>query len=110
MTSIATVDEYIASQKPEVQARLHELRATIRTAVPQATEVISYGMPTYTLDGRRVHFAAAKRHCALYGGAADLVADKLRAFKTLRGTVQFALDQPVPADLVRELVLGKLCP
>ena len=110
MTTIATVDEYIAAQKPEAQARLLELRATIRAAVPQATEVMSYGMPTYRLSGRRVHFAAAKRHCALYGAAIDRVSHELGDLKTLKGTVQFPLDRPIPEDLVRKLVVGKLCP
>jgi uncharacterized protein YdhG (YjbR/CyaY superfamily) len=109
MTTIATVEEYIAAQKPEARARLQELRNTIRAAVPEATEVMSYGMPTYRLGGRRVHFGAAKRHCALYGGAIDLVADELGNLKTLKGTVQFPLDRPIPEHLVRRLVIGKLC-
>ena len=88
------LDEYIAAQVPEAQPRLHELRAIIRSAVPDAAEVISYGMPTYRLDRRRVHFGAARHHCALYGVA--------------NGTVRFPLDQPIPEDLVRNLVLAKL--
>jgi uncharacterized protein YdhG (YjbR/CyaY superfamily) len=67
-------------------------------------------MPTYRLGGRRVHFAAAKRHCSLYGAAIDLVADELGDLKTLIGTVQFPLDRPIPEDLVRRMVVGKLCP
>jgi uncharacterized protein YdhG (YjbR/CyaY superfamily) len=67
MTTIDTVDPYIAEQKPEAQTRLRELRTIIRAAVPQATEGISYGMPTYRLGGRRVHFADAKRQCSLTG-------------------------------------------
>src|ERR1051326_2115771 len=107
-SSIDTFDKYIAAQKPEAQVRLLELRRIIRAAVPQATEVISYGMPTYQFGGRRVHFAAAKRHCALYGSAIDRFETELREFKTLRGTVQFPLDRPIPKDLVRKLVVGKL--
>ncbi len=110
MTTVLTVDEYIAAQKPEARARLLELRAIIRAAVPEATEAISYGMPTYRLGGRRVHFGAAKRHCALYGGAIDAAEAELAEFKVLKGTVQFPLDRPIPEDLVRKLVLAKLCP
>jgi uncharacterized protein YdhG (YjbR/CyaY superfamily) len=110
MTTFASVEQYIAAQKPEAQARLLELRNTIRAAVPEATELISYGMPTYRLGARRVHFAAAQRHCALYGGAIDAVADQLGSFKTLKGTVQFPLDRPIPEELVRTLVVGKLRP
>jgi uncharacterized protein YdhG (YjbR/CyaY superfamily) len=102
------VDQYIAAQSAEAQPRLRELRAIIRAAVPTATEAISYGIPTYKLDGRMVSFGAAKRHCALYGAAMDAAPDELRAFKTSKGTVQFPLTQPVPSELVRTLVVGKL--
>ena len=107
MQSVSTVDDYIAAQSPEVQPRLRALRAAIRLAAPDATEVISYGMPTYKQGGRRVHFAAAKGHCALYGSAMDQFADELRNFKTLKGTVQFPLHQHVSEDLVRKLVSAK---
>ena len=93
MTTIVTVDDYIRTQTAEAQPRLREPRAIIRAAAPQATEVISYGMPTYKLDGRRVHFGAAKRHCALYGSAIDVFTNELRDFKTLKGTVQFPVDR-----------------
>jgi uncharacterized protein YdhG (YjbR/CyaY superfamily) len=65
MTTCTTVDEYIAAQKPDARARLRELRSTIRAAVPQAAEVISYGMPTYRLGARPVYFAAAKQQLHL---------------------------------------------
>jgi uncharacterized protein YdhG (YjbR/CyaY superfamily) len=103
----ATVDEYIAAQAPEVQPRLREMREIIRGALPEATEVISYGMPTYVVAGRRVHFGAAKRHCALYGVPLDAYPDDLRGYETSRGTVRFPLDRPVPKDLVRKLVTAK---
>lgn len=108
MTTIVTVDDYIGTQAAEAQPRLRELRAIIRAAAPQATEVISYGMPTYKLGGRRVQFGAAKRHCALYGSAIDRFTTELHDFKTLKGTVQFPLDRPIPEKLVRNLVIAKL--
>ena len=108
MTTVATVSEYIETQAAAVQPRLRELRAIIRAAAPQATEVISYGMPTYKFGGRTVHFGAAKRHCALYGSAIDLFTNELRDFKTLKGTVQFPLDRPIPEKLVHNLVTAKL--
>jgi len=108
MPSFSSVDEYIAAQSVEMQARLRELRAIIRQVVPDATEVISYDMPTYKLGGRRVQFGAAKRHCALYGSAIDRFTNELRDFKTLKGTVQFPLDRPIPENLVRNLVAAKL--
>ena len=107
MPSHATVDEYIAAQSAEVQPRLRELRAIIRAAVPEATEVISYGMPTYKFRVSFVSFGAAKRHCGLYGAAMDLLAHELRGFDTSKGTVRFPLDQPIPEELVRKLVMAK---
>ena len=103
-----SVDEYIAAQAAAAQPRLRELRAIVRAAVPQAAEVISYGLPTYRLAGRIVSFGAAKRHCALYGAALDACPDELRNYETGKGTVRFALDAPIPAELVRKLVQAKL--
>jgi uncharacterized protein YdhG (YjbR/CyaY superfamily) len=103
----STVDEYIANQPAQVQSRLRELRSIIHSAVPNAEEVISYGLPTFKLEGRIVSIGAAKHHCALYGTPMDLFAEDLRGFRTLKGTVQFPLDQPVPEALVRKLVLAK---
>lgn len=108
VAGITGVDEYIAAQATASQPRLRELRSAIRGAVPEAQEVISYGMPTYTLGGRRVHFAAAKHHCALYGVPLDLFSEELRQYTTSRGTVQFPLDRPIPEELVRKLVVAKL--
>jgi uncharacterized protein YdhG (YjbR/CyaY superfamily) len=90
----SSVEAYIAAQPSSAQARLRELRAIIRAAAPDAVEVMSYGMPTYKLGRKRLHFGAAKHHCALYGVG--------------RGTIRFALDEPIPEDQVRQLVLAKL--
>jgi uncharacterized protein YdhG (YjbR/CyaY superfamily) len=103
-----TVDEYIAAQSAEAQPRLRELRAAIRSAVPDAAELISYGMPTYKLGGRAIaHFAAAKRHCGFYGAVSSEFEDELRGYRRLKGTVQLPLDQPIPEDLVRRIVLAR---
>jgi uncharacterized protein YdhG (YjbR/CyaY superfamily) len=107
MQPFATVDEYIAAQAAEAQPRLRELRASIRGAVPDAAEVISYGMPGYRFPGGAVYFSAAKRHCALYGSALDAFPDELRGFETSKGTVRFPLDRPIPQELVRKLVAAK---
>jgi uncharacterized protein YdhG (YjbR/CyaY superfamily) len=107
MPAFANVDDYIAAQSADAQPRLRELRAAIRAAVPEATEGISYGIPTYKLHGGMVSFGAAKRHCALYGSAMDAFSEELRNFGTSKGTVRFPLDQPIPSELVRKLVTAK---
>ena len=103
----ATVDDYIAAQTPHAQERMREFRAVLREALPEAREVISYGLPTYKMPKGFVSFGAAKNHCALYGPALQAFPDELRAYRTSKGTVQFPLDRPIPADLVRRLVQAK---
>jgi uncharacterized protein YdhG (YjbR/CyaY superfamily) len=106
MQPFATVDEYIAAQSAAAQPRLRELRAIIRAAAPDATEVISYGMPTYRFRVGSVYFGAARSHCALYGSAMDLFAEELRSFDTSKGTIRFPLNLPIPQDLVHRLVVA----
>jgi uncharacterized protein YdhG (YjbR/CyaY superfamily) len=106
MPTFATVDDYIAAQSAETQPRLRELRAIIRAAVPEAVETISYGMPTYKFRVGSVYFGAARRHCALYGSAMSSFAEELRGFETSRGTIRFPLDQPIPEQLVHNLVVA----
>jgi uncharacterized protein YdhG (YjbR/CyaY superfamily) len=107
VSTFANVDDYIAAQSAPAQPRLRELRAIIRAAVPEAVEVISYGMPTYRFRVGAVYFGAAKRHCALYGAALHAFVDELRGFEvSKKGTLRFPLDQPIPADLVHRLVVA----
>jgi uncharacterized protein YdhG (YjbR/CyaY superfamily) len=105
--TFASVDDYIAAQPPQTRERLRELRAAVRGALPDAQEVISYGMPTYKLPTGFVSFGAAKRHCALYGAALDAYPDEIKAYDTAKGTLRFPLDRPVPDELVRKLVQAK---
>ena len=109
MPVASSVDDYIAAQPASAQPRLREFRALIRSILPEAVEVISYGVPSYRLPiGVVAQFGAAKGHCALYGRVPDGFDDELRSFDTSRGTIRFPLDQPIPADLVRRLVLARL--
>ena len=89
--AFVSVDDYIAAQSAEAQPRLRELRAIIRAAVPDAAEVISYGMPTYKFRVGSVYFGAAKHHCAVYGFALHAFAEELRDFDTSKGTLRFPL-------------------
>lgn len=108
MPTVATVDDYIAAQPIEAQPRLWELRAIVRAAIPQAAEVISYGIPTYKLPVGIIAFGAAKRHCALYGSVMEAFAEELRGYDTSKGSVRFPLDKPIPEELVRRLVLARI--
>ncbi len=102
-----TVDEYIASFPKNVQSILQELRQVIRDLAPNAEETISYGIPTFDLNGRHlVHFAAFKNHVSFFPTSSGIAAFKkeLSVYKTSRGTVQFPLDKPIPFDLVKRIV------
>jgi len=103
---VQTIDEYIASFPAEVQAKLHQLRAVIKAAAPNAGEKISYRMPTFTLKGNLVHFAAYKNHIGFYPAPTGTEAFKaeLAVYETSKGAVQFPINQPLPLELVRRMV------
>lgn len=102
----SSIDEYIAAFPPGVQARLKQLRATIREIAPDATERISYGMPTFFLEGNLVHFAGYANHIGLYPtpSAVTRFEPKLRKYRTAKGSIQFPHDEPLPLALVSEIV------
>jgi uncharacterized protein YdhG (YjbR/CyaY superfamily) len=101
-----TIDEYVHRQPQEVQRLLQQMRLTIRKAAPGAGEKIGYGIPTFTLNGNLVHFAAFRRHIGFYPGAAAIAAfsKELAKYKSAKGSVQFPLDEPLPLALVRRIV------
>lgn len=101
------IDEYIGGFPTEVQAVLQAIRQTIHQAAPAAQETISYQMPTFTLHGNLVHFAAFKNHVGFYPVPSGIEAfkDELAAYKQGKGSVQFPLDQPMPYDLIRRIVV-----
>jgi uncharacterized protein YdhG (YjbR/CyaY superfamily) len=101
-----TIDAYIAAFPDDVQAILQQIRQTIHEAAPEATEAISYGMPTFKLHGNLVHFAAFKNHIGFYPVPSGIEAfkDELAAYKQGKGSVQFPLDRPMPYDLITRIV------
>jgi len=103
----ATIEEYLAGAPDDKRVALERLRAQIKAAVPDATESISYGVPTFKLDGHWfVAFGAAKNHCSFYAGAAPLEAlvGELAGYRLRKGTINFPADRPLPADLVTKLI------
>ena len=101
------IDEYIVSQDEVVQSRLNLIRDTFRSAIPEATEKISYQMPTYWKGRNIIHFAAAKNHIGIYPGgeATTFFAEKLKDYKTSKGAIQIRHDQELPLDLIKEIAL-----
>lgn len=104
-TVFADIDAYIASFPEPTQQLLQSLRETIQQAVPEATETISYQMPTFTLHGNLVHFAAYKNHIGFYPAPSGISAfqAELSAYKRAKGSVQFPISQPLPLDLIARI-------
>lgn len=101
-----TVDEYLAEFPEEVREVLEKVRQTIREAAPGAVEVISYGVPTFDLNGRHlVHFAGFKHHISFFPTSSPIpVFEKeLTPYRTSRGTIQFQLGTPVPYELINKI-------
>src|SRR5512139_1272051 len=101
-----TIDEYIAGFPTDVQDVLQKIRKTIHEAAPEATEKISYQMPTFYLKGNLVHFAAFKEHIGFYPVPTGIEKFKkeLSVYKQGKGSVQFPLDQPMPYELITKIV------
>jgi uncharacterized protein YdhG (YjbR/CyaY superfamily) len=105
--AIQTIDEYNAAFPPNIQTILQQLRQTIREAAPNAEETISYQMPAFKFNGRiLVYFAAFKNHIGFYptASAVEAFKEKLAKFETSKGTVRFPLTEPLPLELVKEMV------
>jgi uncharacterized protein YdhG (YjbR/CyaY superfamily) len=100
------IDDYIAPFPPEVRATLERIRQTVRAAVPEAEEAISYRMPTFKLGGVLIYFAAFQHHIGVYppvSGDAELER-ALSPYAGEKGNLRFPLDQPMRYDLIERIV------
>lgn len=102
----------MAGFPPQVQEALAAIRDLIRRQVPDATETISYGMPTFNRNGSYlIYFAGWKKHIALYpvsGRMAEGLRDELAGFSGTKGSVHFPLGKPMPLDLIRKIVAWRV--
>jgi uncharacterized protein YdhG (YjbR/CyaY superfamily) len=105
-----TIDGYIRTFPKDVQAVLQKVRQTIHAAAPQAIEAISYQMPTFKLNGNLVHFAAWKNHIGFYATPSGHQAfqKQLSKYKGAKGSIQFPMDEPIPYDLIRKMVVYRV--
>jgi uncharacterized protein YdhG (YjbR/CyaY superfamily) len=108
MAAATSVDEYLATLPAEMRRALEALRETIRAAAPEATETISYHMPTFRLQGRfLVSYAAFKEHCSLFPASKAVMeahGEALKPYFSGKGTLRFTPDRPIPAPLVKKIV------
>jgi uncharacterized protein YdhG (YjbR/CyaY superfamily) len=106
------VDRYLAAVPADARAALEKLRKAIRAAAPAAEESISYQMPTFKYRSKPLaYFAAFTNHCSLFPASTAVIdahRDELKAFRTSKGTIQFPVDKPLPATLVRKLVRARM--
>lgn len=105
MNTAATIEEFIATFPADVQLILQNVRRTIQQATPQATEKISYGIPTFYYKGNLVHFSGYAKHIGFYPGPTAIAHFKkeLAAYPTSKGAIKFALDKPIPYELIAQI-------
>ena len=105
-TAPKNIDDYIAGFPNDVQEILQKIRLTIRKAAPDVEEAIKYRMPTFTLKGNLVHFAAFKKHIGFYPAptGTEKFRKELSVYKGAKGSVRFPLDEPIPFDLISKIV------
>ncbi len=107
MEPYQNIDEYITQFPDEIKERLEIIRALVHKIAPEATERISYGIPTFYLNGNLVHFAGYKTHIGFYPGAkgvATFLDDVEGKYKYSKGTIQFSLKEELPIDLIEKIV------
>ena len=107
-----SVDEYLAHVPEPARGTLKRSRAVIRSVVPpETTEVISYGIPTFKYKRGLVAFAAFTNHCSFFplgSSALDSFQEELKECRVSKGTLQFPLDKPLPAQLVKKIVKARI--
>ena len=103
---VLEVDKYIVLFPVDVQELLMQIRNVVKEEVPEAEETISYGIPTFKLNGNLVHYAAFKNHIGFYPTPAGIeyFKEKLAKYNQGKGSVQFPVNEPMPLDLIREIV------
>ena len=109
---LAAVEAYLARVPEPARTTLEKVRSAIRSAAPrEATEGMSYGMPAFRYKGALVGYAAFKEHCSFFPMSAALIdsmKDDLKGYRTSKGTLQFPMDQPLPATLVKKMVKARV--
>jgi uncharacterized protein YdhG (YjbR/CyaY superfamily) len=100
------IDQYISTFPEATQKKLVEMRQIIKSAAPEASEKISYQIPTLTLHGNLVHFAGFEHHIGFYPAPSSITKfeNELKEYKQAKGSVQFPLNQPLPKELIAKMV------
>jgi len=99
------IDDYISGFPLEIQERMNSVRKTIRENAPEATEGISWGMPTFKIKKILVQFAGFKNHLGFFPFPETIehFRDELTSYRTSKGGIQFPYNKPVPYDLIKRI-------
>jgi len=108
MAKPETVAQYLAALPLRSRRKVRQLRSLVRKAAPRATERLSYGVPTFQLEGPLVHVGGYAHHVSLYGGRSMARSGPLAAFQTGKGTLRFDLDDELPAKAITQLVKARV--
>jgi uncharacterized protein YdhG (YjbR/CyaY superfamily) len=112
MAAPTSVNEYLAALPEAPRVALEKLRKQIKAAAPEATETISYQMPTFKLDGRfLVSYAAFKNHCSLFPASEKVLeacGDELTSYFSGKGTIRFTTERPLPSALVKKIMKARI--
>ena len=103
-TTPKNIDEYIAGFPPKVQAILEKIRATVRRAAPDAEERISYRMPSFSLNGVLIYFAAFQNHIGVYPPVPAVLRKEASPYAGDKGNLRFPLDRPIPYSLIDSII------
>jgi uncharacterized protein YdhG (YjbR/CyaY superfamily) len=110
-TAPKTIDDYLAGVPEPAHSTLQKVRAAIRSALPPAaTETISYKIPAFKHSEVVIWFAAFANHCSLFptGRIIEMFKEDLKPYTLSKGTIQFPIDKPLPAPLVKKMVKARL--
>lgn len=109
---MSDIDDYLKSVKPSQKVVLERIRKVIKQAVPDAAEMISYGVPTFKYNKRPlIYFAAFKDHMSIYPTSDEMISkigEELAKFRTGKGTLQFTEEKPISGPLVQKIVNFRL--
>lgn len=105
-TNPNNIDEYITLFSGDIQEKLQSVRQVIQKTAPDAIEAMSYGIPTFKLNGNLVHFAAFKKHIGFYPTPSGIEAfkEELSKYQGAKGSVKFPIDEHLPLDLISKIV------
>ncbi len=107
-----TIDEYLKNVTPSQKDKLERVRTIVRQVVPEAEEVISYGIPAFKYNKQYlIYFAAFKNHMSIFPASDEMIeaiGEELDTFRTSKGTLQFTEDNPIPEPIIKEIVIHRL--